>query len=281
MLAILFRRAPSAPRPWGVWPLLGVALPAHHSLRVWQRHRDVFFRLWRAELFPPIAEPVVMILALGLGLGAFVDLSGDRDYIQFLAPGILAIFPMFAAVVDSLWGAFLRLTQQGTYAAMLATPVRAEDIIAGDILWAATRATMSATVIVIVLALFTPFYDLIESPLVIAVIPNAFLMGLLFASLGMAYVGFVRSISQLTYFFTLIVTPMFWFSGAFFPLDELPSWAEILAWFIPLTHVVDINRGLITGDLQWQHLGDLAWLLIVTVGAFWLALRSMRRRLIE
>ena len=266
---------------WGALPFLGVAVPGRHSWRVWQRNRDVFFQLWRVNLVPPIIEPVVMILAMGLGLGAFVELSGDREYIVFLAPGVLAVFPMFAGMGETLWGAFWRMEQQGTYAAILATPARPEDIITGDLLWAATRTLISAVSILIVLALFTPAYGLIQSPLAIFVLPTSILMGLLFGNLGLAYTSYITSIHQLMYFFTLVITPMFWFSGVFFPLDSLPGWVQVLAWFIPMSHVVDLFRGLVSGDMAWAHLGDLAWLLVVTALTFWLALWTMRRRLVQ
>ncbi|MEE9277589.1 MAG: ABC transporter permease [Dehalococcoidia bacterium] len=275
------RERAGAVRPWGVLPLLGVAPPSHHAFRVWQRNRDAFLRLWRVNLFPPLFEPVVMILAMGLGLGAFVELADGVDYIQFVSPGVLAVFPVFAAIEAALWSAFFRFEQGGIYAAMLTTPARAEDIAAGEILWAATRTTFSAVLILVVMAMFTPAYDLIESPLVILAIPVAFLVGLLFAGFSLAYTSRALSIHQLMYFFTLVITPMFWFSGVFFPLDELPDWVSIVAWFLPMTHAVDLFRGLTTGDLAWSHGGDLLWLAVVTIPACWLALWSVRRRLVN
>ena len=107
---------------WGRVRWLGVALPGHLALRVWQRDLDVFLNLWKVNLFPPLAEPLIMILAMGLGLGSFVELTGDQEYIQFIAPGVMAVIPMFAGVGEALWGAFFRLEQQFTYQAILATP---------------------------------------------------------------------------------------------------------------------------------------------------------------
>ncbi len=264
----------------GELPLLGVALPGRRTYRVWQRNRDVFFQLWRAELFPPVLEPVIVFLGLGLGLGTYVELTGDRDYIEFLVPGVLVLFPMFAATFEALWGAYFRLERSGTYAAILATPARPEEIIAGDILWAATRMQISTILIFVVMAVFTPFWGLIDSPLVILVLPLNLLAGILFSSLAMAYTSTVRSISQLSYFFSLVTVPMFWISGGFFPLDDLPAWAEILAWFTPAFHAIEINRGLVTGHPQWIDLVHLAVIVVAMLPAFWFALWSMRRRLV-
>ncbi len=277
------RTAPTRPsgRRNGQLPLLGVALPGRRTYRVWQRHRDVFFQLWRAEMLPPLVEPIVMFLALGLGLGTYVELTGDIDYIQFLAPGVLVIFPMFAAVFESLWGAYFRLDRQGTYAAILATPARPEEIVAGDILWAASRMLLNSVLILIVMAVLTGPWDLIGSPLVIFTLPVNLLAGILFASLGLSYTSRAQSISQLTYFFSLFIMPMFWFSGAFFPLDDLPRWAEVLAWLTPIFHTVELDRALITGNVAWSDLVHLAVIVVLILPAFWFALWSMRRRLVQ
>lgn len=268
-------------REWGVVRGLGVAIPGRRSVRVWQRNRDVYFQLWKTELLPPLLEPIMMFVALGLGLGTYVTLSGDSDYIQFLGPGVLAMFTMFAAVFEALWGAYFRLDQHGTYAAILATPARPEEIIAGEILWAASRGAINAVLILVVMLALTPFWDVVESPLAILAVPVAFGTGVLFGAFGQAYVSVARSVSQLNYFFSLFILPMFWFSGGFFPLDELPGWASVLSWFTPLYHGVELNRGLVSGDLNWGHLGHLAWLLVVTPPALWLALWAMRRRIVE
>jgi lipooligosaccharide transport system permease protein len=280
-MAIVAKQADPPRRRNGELPLLGVAMPGRRTYRVWQRNRDVFFQLWRTELVPPLMEPIVMFLALGLGLGTYVELTGDLDYIQFLAPGVLVIFPMFAATFESLWGAYWRLERSGTYAAILATPARPEEIVAGDILWAATRMLINSLLILLVMAVLTAPWDLIQSPWVILTIPVNLLAGVLFASLGLAYTSKAKSISQLSYFFSLFIMPMFWFSGAFFPLDGLPGWAEVLAWLTPVFHAVELDRALITGDLAWSDLYHLGWIMVMVIPAFWFALYSMRRRLVQ
>ena len=275
------RRASSSRPDWGVIPWLGIAIPGRLTYRVWQRHRDVYFQLWRVNLIPPLVEPVITILAMGLGLGVFVELDSGQDYIQFVAPGVLAVFPMFAAVFESLWSAHFRLEQHGTYVAMLSTPVRAEDIAFGELIWSATRALISHVSILVVMALMTPSWDLITSPLVILTLPIAALMGVAFAAMGLVYTALTRTIHQLMYFFTLVITPMFWFGGVFFPLDELPGWVKTVAWFVPITHVVDLFRALTFGGLEWGHLADLAWLIVFTIPLVWLAIWAMRRRLVQ
>ena len=258
--------------------VLGVS---YRSYRVWQRNRDVVFRLWFTELAPPLLVPLMVIAALGLGLGVFVDLDGGQDYIEFLTPGILALFPMLWAMFECGWGAYGRMNMQGIYDAVVATPLNVEDVIAGEIFWGATRATFQAVHIFIAALLFTPAYGLIDSPLALLVIPLAFLTGVLFGAMAMCFTSIAPSMSAYNFLWAFVINPMFWFGGAFYPLERLPDGLQVLAQFIPLTHVVEINRGLIEGQLEWTHLGNLAVVLATAAAFFALALWSMRRRLIK
>ncbi len=250
---------------------------SYRTYRVWQRNRDVYLRLWKSELIWPLAEPVITLLALGLGLGELVNLKSGQRYIEFIAPGLLAVFPMWAAAGECGWGSFIRMDTQKTFDAIIATPVSIEDVITGEIVWGATRALINGTYILVVTVAFL----LVHSALAILVLPIAFLSGLMFASISLSYTSIARSTSSLNYFFALFVTPQFWLGGVFFPLNVLPAWAERASWFIPTTHVVAIYRGLVEGSPQWSHLGDLAWIVVVTAAFYLLALVAMRRRLIQ
>jgi len=258
--------------------VLGVS---YRSYRVWQRNRDVVFRLWFTELAPPILGPLMVIAAMGLGLGVFVDLDGGEDYIEFLTPGILALFPMLWAMFECGWGAYGRMNMQGVYDAVVATPLNVEDVIAGEIFWGASRGTFQAVHILIAALFFTPAYGLIDSPLAILVIPFAVLYGTLFGAMAMCYTSIAPSMSSYNFLWAFVINPMFWFGGAFYPLEGMPRGLEILAQFLPLTHVVDVNRGLIEGELRWVHLGNLAVVAAMTVFFFALALYGMRRRLVK
>jgi lipooligosaccharide transport system permease protein len=109
----------------------------------------------------------------------------------------------------------------------------------------------------------------------------AYVAGLMFASVSLSYTSIARSISSLNYFFALFITPQFWLGGVFFPLERLPEELQVAAWFVPATHVVNILRGLVQGSLNLGHLGDLAWIAVVAATFYYLALISMRRRLIQ
>jgi lipooligosaccharide transport system permease protein len=169
------------------------------------------------------------------------------------------------------------MENQGTFDAIVATPVSIEDVITGEILWGTTRALISATYILVIITAF----GTVDSFLAILILPLAVLAGVMFASIALVSTSIARSISSLNYFFAAFITPQFWLGGVFFPLDRLPEWAQTVAWFIPVTHVVKVYRGLTSGDLQWSHLGDVAWMVVVAAIFYTVAVFSMRKRLVK
>jgi lipooligosaccharide transport system permease protein len=254
---------------------------SYRTLKVWQRNRDVFLHMWKAETMWPFFEPLVVFLGLGLGLGRFVELEGEQDYIQFITPGIIAAFAMWAAIAEGGWASYNRMSWQKTYDAMVATPVSVDDVITGEIIWAASKGMASSAAITLVALLLTPFWDMIQSPLVVFVVPTALLAGLMFGSMALLATSFVTSVSQLNYFVSLIIIPMFWVGGVFFPPDQLSSEMQTFAWFMPLSHVINLQRGWVTGDLDASMLVDVAWILVVATVLYRAVLWSMRRRLIK
>jgi lipooligosaccharide transport system permease protein len=233
-------------------------------------------RLWRVEFWPGFFEPVIILLAMGIGLGAFVRPIGGQSYMQFIAPGLVASSAMFSACFECTYGSFVRMNFQKTYEAILATPLLVEDVVTGEVLWGATRALLSGAVVLVVIAAF----GLVQSALAPVVLLVLVLEGLLFGTISMFFTGLVPSIYTFNYFFTLFITPMFFFSGIFFPLEQLPPIFQALSWFAPLTHVVNLNRALVLGNLHPGLLIDLAWLIGATGLFFLLAQWAMRRRLV-
>lgn len=260
--------------PRKLWHRPDVSLRAG---RVWQRNRDVYLKLWKSELIWPLAEPIISLVALGIGLGGLVELPSGQRYIEFIAPGLLAVFPMWASAGESAWGSFFRMENHRTFDAMVATPVSVEDVITGEVLWGATRSVISSAYILAVVAA----WGLLDSPLALLILPMSFLSGLMFSTIALTYTSVARSISSLNYFFAIFITPMFWLGGVFFPLDRLPETLQRLAWWIPITHVVDVYRGLARGEPQWEHLLDIAWILVVAALFYGIVLHTMRRRLVK
>ncbi|MDD3621443.1 MAG: ABC transporter permease [Methanofollis sp.] len=244
---------------------------------VWQRNLDVFSKTWQVNLIPPAIEPVLYLLALGFGVGAFITDIEGVPYIRFIAPALFAVSVMNASFFECTYGSYVRMYYQKTFDAIVATPVTIEEVIAGEILWGATRSLISAGIILPVLVLF----GVVDLPGSLLLVPFAFAAGLLFASIGMCFTAVIPNIESINYPAFLFITPMFLFSGTFFPLDLLPPPLQAAALAVlPLAHVVNVARAL-TLSTGWGFLLlGLLWIGIAAPILFFFALRLMKRRLI-
>ena len=252
-----------------MWPTVG-------ALRVWRRNFESWKQFAPSFFVAQLGEPIFYLLAIGYGVGRYVAEMGGLPYAVFLAPGILSTTAMNTASFESTFGSFTRMTQQNTYIAILATPCSVADIVAGDILWAASKSVIGVCFVLTVIALF----GLLSSLWALALVPFGFLIGLLFASLGLVVTARAPSYDFFNYYFTLFISVMFLFSGVFFPLENLPAWAQTLAWFLPLTHAVRVARALVAGTPTPALLADVAWMAIVGIVAYVAAERFVRRRLL-
>ncbi len=246
------------------------------ALRVWQRDFDVFIRMWKTELWPPFVEPILQILALGFGLGAYVTAINGLPFIQFLAPGFIASGVMFTSAFECMFASYVRMEFQRTFDAIIATPASVEDVITGETLWGMSRGVFAAAVVLLVIA----FFGLTPSFLGLAVLPVAVLEGFLFASLAITFTAIAPSIDFFNYLITLGLTPMFLFSGVYFPLENLSPPLQVAAWFSPLTHAVRPMRGLVLGQIPAEFWSDILWMVVVSFVLFNLALHLMKKRLI-
>jgi lipooligosaccharide transport system permease protein len=248
--------------------------------RVWQRNLTVYRKTWKIGFLPPLLEPLFYLVAFGAGLGALVGevtyQGAALSYVRFIAPALLAIAIMQNAFFETTYASYVRMYYQKTFDAMLATPLSLEDVITGEILWGATKSLIAAT---LMLAVLTPF-GLVAYPHAFAVLPLALLGGAAFGSVGMWFTGMVPNIEVFNLPVFLFVTPMFLFSGTFFPLEALPPWAQAFAQVFPLTHLVSLTRAFALGRADWGLMVPVAYL-AAFAGVFYpLAVARMRRRLI-
>ena len=255
----------------------GALVAARYSSKVWHRNWDVYQSLWRSEIVSTLAEPIFVLLAMGYGLGSLVQEVEGRSYIEFIAPGLLGTYVMFGAVFECSWGTYVRMQIQHTFDAIIVTPVSIQEVITGELFWGTTRALIAGCVMLTAISAG----GWVDSPLAILVPPAAVLGGLSFACISMVYTSQAPHVSSFNYFFNLFVTPMFFFSGVFFPISGLPQGAQYLAWTLPLTHLTRINRSLVTGDLDLGVLWSLLYLIAFIAVLFPLSLYLMRRRLIR
>lgn len=251
------------------------------ALHVWRRDLEVYRTTWWTNAIPPIAEPVLYLLAFGAGVGALIDkpipyADGEVSYITFIAPGLIAVTIMFWSFFETLYASFVRMYYQKTFDAIVATPLSLDDVIAGEILWAASKSIGAAVLMIGVIAMF----GVIEATALV-VIPFALLGGLFFAALGMTFTAVCPTIDSFNLPVFLFVYPMFLFGGTFFPIDVLPGWARVVASWLPLTHVAHFVRAACLGNLGPGVLVDLAYLAVGTPILFVVALLLMRRRLVH
>jgi lipooligosaccharide transport system permease protein len=251
-------------------------MKVRRAFRVWQRHLTVYTKLYKSSIALNFVEPVLYLAALGLGLGAFVKEIEGVPYVKFIAPGIIASSSMFAPIYECTYGTYIRMTYQKTFDAILATPVNLEDLVAGELMWGATKSLLYGTIIIVVISLF----GLVDSPLIIFAIPVLFVSGLIFAEISVIFVAIVPGIDSFNYFYTLLMTPMFLFSGIFFPLNNLPPLVQKVAFFTPLYHLVNICRGAASGKLA-ASAWDIVWILVVAVLLAPYPFRLMRRRIVK
>lgn len=247
------------------------------SLNVWRRNWDVFFKTYQVNFLPPFIEPVLYLLAIGFGLGMYVGEINGIPYVNYIAPALLAISIMNASFFECTYSSYVRMYYQKTFDAMIATPLSLDDVITGELLWGATRSLIYSSVMLLVLILF----GVVDLPLSLLIIPFSFLAGLLFACIAMCFTAITPGIDALNYPAFLFITPMFLFSGTFFPLEVLPQTVQVIAiTLLPLTQLVIITRSLTLSSLSPLFLYSLLWIIMVTALCFILSLRLMRRRLI-
>jgi lipooligosaccharide transport system permease protein len=238
------------------------------------------------NMLPNFFDPVLYLLGMGIGLGMFLGREvGGMSYIEFIAPGLMAASAMQGASFETTYNAFVKINFAKLYDAYLATPAQVQDIAFGELLWAVSRGLIYGLAFMIVLLIFTGFgHDIITSPWALLLPVAMALTAMMFALIGMVFTASIRNINYYGFYYTLWLTPLFLFSGIFFPLDN-PEMAgghgETIAWFTPLYHSVRLMRGLSQGALDWGHGVNALWMVAVCALLFMVVPRRLRKRLVH
>ena len=246
-------------------------------LAVWHRN----FRVWRKLIVPSalfnFGEPFIYLLGLGLGLGSFIGEMEGVSYLTFLASGLLASSVMNTATYEGLFSVYTRMVPQQTYEGMLATPLEVDDIVAGEMLWCATKGLMSSSAILVVGFVIGALQDWQA----ILCLPFFFLIGLCFAGPAIVVSSLAPSYDYFNYYVTLLLTPMFIFCGVFYPVRTLPDFIEPFIQLLPLSHAIALVRPLASG----QELSNVFLHVSVLSGfaalGFYLAVVLVRKRLVN
>jgi len=247
-----------------------------------QRNILVYRHGWMV-IFSGFFEPLFYLLSLGLGLGGMVPNIDGINYTAFVAPGLLASNCMNGAITDGFFNIYFKLHFQKVYDGILATPMRVPDIAFGEALWALGRGSLYAgSFLLVVLAVGTLVGPpILLSPWALLALPAAVLISASFSAMALCVTSFVTRVEQFDLVMGLIVMPMFLLSGTFFPVSQFPAafgWAVQIA---PLYHAVALLRQLTTGHIAPSLAGHLAYLIVVGMAAFWLAMTTLERTLVK
>ena len=244
---------------------------------VWRRNFLVWQKLFVERLLTNVVEPLLTIAAFGYGLGSLLPVVDGVSYLQFLASGSIAMSVMYSAKFESLWGAFSRMHVQKTWDAILHTPLAVDDLLLGEMIWAASKATFTAFCILVMIWLL----GIAREPLSVLVLPCAFFIALVFSAMALIVNAVARSYDLLSNYFTVVVMPLVFLSGVYFPLTQLPGWLRTMAEWLPVTAAVNLVRPLALGRWPTDPTHDLLLLLLWGAVCFVLALGLTRRRLLR
>jgi lipooligosaccharide transport system permease protein len=265
--------------------MTALAHPSSTMGRVFEHRWLQYRRTFRASIFSSFLSPVLFLTAMGLGLGSYVSDSaiddlGGVSYLVFLAPGLLAATAMQSASFEATFPIMGGLVWNKVFRAMFATPITARDITLGNLVWIAARLTLIATVFTLVMVVF----GAAESPLVILAIPAAVLTGMAFAAPIMAFSATQKTPNKFNAIFRFGITPLFLFSGTFYPVESLPIFLQPLAWVTPLWHGVSLARGLSLGTIGEDPLLAVIHLAVllgfIAVGTF-VSIRTVNAKLLR
>lgn len=262
---------------------------AYHPAIAWQswailgRHVRVHLRKWHTALLPPVGEPLIMLLAFGVGLGRQmpgISWNGRAlDYLTYLGPGILAYTAFMTAFFQSLFSAYVRMHFQKSWEGQLTSQVRLEHVVWGEALWAAAMATAYGTAVCLVLGGFGVFGGLhLHWSWLPLALPLVFLFALAFAAMGLLFTALLPSMDHMSLPFFLVIMPIGFASSTYFPLPDLPVLSQIVQ-INPLHHFAEGLRWLLIDGRPTWHLaaamGLCAVLLLILIP---IDLRLLRRR---
>lgn len=249
--------------------------------RVWQRNFDVYLATWKINFIPPLFEPLLYLLAFGYGFGGFIKevhyAGAPVAYLKFIAPGLVAAAVMNHGFFETTYATFVRMYFQKTFDAILATPLVIEDVVLGELVWGATKASMAGLIMFLVAA----GMGLLSWPAALGMGVVILAGGWAFAGLGMCFTALVKNIEMFNFPVFLFVTPMFLFSGIFFPTDTLPAWAQGIANVLPLTFLVSSLRALALGQFGAAVVWNTLALAVLGFAAMVFSLIFMKKRLLK
>ena len=249
----------------------------HITLRFWPvllRNLLVWKKLAVPSVIGNIAEPLITLVAFGYGLGSMIGQIEGLPYIEYLASGSVAVSAALAATFEALYSAYSRMQVQKTWDSIMNAPIALDDIVFAEMLWAAMKSLFSVTAILMVIFAL----GISRAPTMLLALPVLAFVGVTFASIALVFNALAKGYDFFTYYFTLVLTPMTFLSGVYFPINQMPGWLQAVAQVLPLTSAVEVVRPLMIGHMPAEILRPLAVLLAYALGGYYLALVLTRRR---
>jgi lipooligosaccharide transport system permease protein len=244
---------------------------------VWNRELTLFKRYWASTTVSSVVQPIIYLLAFGLGVGTLVNSVGGITYVEFVGTGSVATAVLFASAFPGMFNTYVRRVFQRTYDAILAAPVSVDELALAEGSWIAAKAGLYGSIPLVA----TFFFGLTPTPGMLLVPFIGFVTGLGFAFFGMWVSAIIKTIDETTYITSVVLTPLFLVAGTFFPIDNLSPALQVAAWFNPLYHCVELVRA---ASFGWELPVDLyhfAFLAVFAVAMWALAVRQLRRRLVD
>jgi lipooligosaccharide transport system permease protein len=236
-----------------------------------------FRTFWRGTTFNSVLDPTIYLLAFGLGLGSTIvgEVAGV-PYVQFVGTGMVATAVIFSSALPAMFGTFVKHHFQHTYDAILAAPIDTEELVTAEALWIAMRSGFYGSFPILV----TFFFGLDPKPAMLLIPIFCFVTAFGFASFGISVAAKAQKIDQFNYVTTTCITPLFLVAGTFFPIEQLPHWAQVVANANPLYQLVELVRGACFGFAEADAL-RFAGLIVFSLVLWRLAVHFMEQRLID
>ena len=252
-----------------------------NAVKVVKRNYQVFWRGWRGSMFLSVLGPVMFLSAMGMGLGSLVrtpsDGFGGVEYLAFFATGMLAAQAMQTGSFSAAWPLLSKFLWRKTYDPMLSTPLSVRDLFFGELIWIGLLLVQQVVPFFVIMVLF----DIVEPSMALSAIPVAVLLGLSCAAALMAYTATMETDKPYAWVFRFVMTPLFLLSGTFFPVEELPAWAEVVAQLTPLYHGIDLIRQLTIWEFSLgSAVAHLVYLVVFLAIGVTFGLRNFERRLV-
>ncbi|GAA0614102.1 ABC transporter permease [Kutzneria viridogrisea] len=264
-------RAGSTGRAVGALRAIQLVVEGHWA---WYR------RNWRASALSSFLMPVLLLVAMGFGLGTQVrpgPATLGQPYVVYLAPAVLVAALVQTAAGESTYPVLSAFKWAKTYWAVISTPITVSQVFAGQLVWIALRLLAAGVAFLAVAACL----GALTGPGVLLALPAALLAAMAFGAWIVALAASVTNEgTAFSAVFRFVVLPMTLFAGTYYPIDRLPEWARPVAWLTPMAHGNALARGAAFGNLDWLAAGGhVAYLLAMLVAGLLVAHWRFRVRL--